>query len=516
MIEHSTALVGIPLVLGEFTDTFFGSIQIVFSWPVFGYLLLGILIGITFGALPGIGGVVGMAILLPLTLPLTGFEANILLVSIYSGAMYGACVSSILINVPGSAAAAATIFDGFPMTRQGRAIDALGISATSSALGGALMIVALFLFTPFLARVVLLFGSPQVFLIAFLGIAMIAVIARRSGTVKGIVAGAYGLLVMTIGISPTLPVVRFDFDSMLLYDGLSYVAILIGMFAVGEMIRFAGEEGTVVSTSHEIAGSVVTGVKDALSRKFTMVKSAFIGMVIGSIPGAGASASNFFSYSEALRSSNDPDSFGSGNPTGVVAAEAANNGTVAGSLIPTIAFGIPGSASTAVLLGGFLMHGLNPGPQMFGENLIFTYSLFTALLVGNAVILVVGLLIVTRLGGFLTSIDTDIIIPFVIVLAVLGAFVLRVNWIDLVTIFIFGIIAYYMVEYNFSIIAMVLGAVLAEIAEENLYRSLRLTDEGALIFFQEPLSIIIILMIIAVLFGSFIKEQLNVRFLGSD
>lgn len=486
-------------------DVFVEAAGIVFSWPVIGYLMLGIVIGMVLGAIPGVGGVIGMAIVLPLTLHLTGYEANILLISIYSGAMYGACISSILINVPGSAAAAATTFDGYPMTRNGRAIDALTISATSSALGGALTMISLFFLVPFLSQIVMMFGSPQVFLLAFLGIAMIAVIARRASTIKGIVSGAFGLLIMTIGVAPAVPVPRYTFNQILLFDGLSYVAILIGMFAIGEMIVLAGEGGSIVSSAVDVRGSLRDGLRNVYEGKILMIKSAFIGMMIGAVPGAGASASNFFAYSEAMRSAHNPDSFGRGDPRGVIAAEAANNGTVAGSVIPTIAFGIPGSASTAILLGGFLMHGLQPGPDMFNEHLTFTYALFIALLFGNAIILIIGLLVVTRIGDVLTRIDTDIIIPLVTVFSMIGAFLLRVNWVDIITIFVFGVIAYYMKKHNYSIIAMVLGAVLAGIAETNLHRSLRLDERGAMIFFMDPLSLLLIFLIIVVLFGDFIK-----------
>lgn len=490
-------------------ETFMNAVNAVFSWPAIGYLVLGIVIGLVLGAIPGIGGVIGMAIVLPLTLPLTGFEANIMLISIYSGAMYGASISSILINVPGSAAAAATTFDGYPMTMGGRAIDALTISATSSAVGGALTIAALFIITPFISPIVLQIGSPQVFLLAFLGIAMIAVVARRASVAKGIVSGAFGLLIMTIGVAPTIPTPRYTFNSLLLFDGLSYVAILIGMFAVGEMIVLAGKGGAIVSESIKVAGSVRNGLADVLTGRILMIKSAFIGMMVGAVPGAGASASNFFAYTEALRSEKNTHTFGKGDPRGVIAAEASNNGTVAGSVIPAIAFGIPGSAATAILLGGFLMHGIQPGPELFSDNLVFTYSLFLGLLFGNLIILFVGLVIVTRIGEILTRIDTDAIIPIIIVFSMLGAYVLRNNWVDIGTILVFGILAYYMKKYNFSVIALVLGAVLARIAESNLHRSLRLDDSGALIFFQDPISLLLIFMIVLVLFGDATMKRLK-------
>ncbi|AHG01270.1 hypothetical protein HALLA_02510 (plasmid) [Halostagnicola larsenii XH-48] len=478
-------------------ESLFGALEILFTWPTAGWLVVGVLTGIIIGTIPGLGPNLGLAVVLPLTMGLDGPDAIILLISIYSGAMYGGSIAAILINTPGTAAAAATTMDGYPMTRQGRAMDALSISATASALGGTFAIITLILLTPFLTTIVLMFGSPEYFLIALFGIALITIIAQGS-MVKGLTAGAFGLLLSTIGFPVAAGQPRYTFDTFILYDGLDFVAVLIGIFAIGEMIKLAGETGSLANKDLSLSGNVLSGVRKVLASPITTIKSGYIGMFIGAIPGSGASISNFISYAEAVRSGAGETEYGSGNHRGVIASEASNNGTVAGSLIPTFSFGIPGSGATAILLGGLVMHGLRPGPELFTDNVDITYSIFLALLAGNAIILLFGLLIITQ-AVYITTIDTDYIIPIVIAIASLGAFGLRGSWLDVFTVLIFGILGFFMMRHNYSIIAFVLGIVLGPIAEENLVRSLQLSDGSLMIFVNEPIPLLLTLFTVSVI-----------------
>lgn len=470
------------------------------------WILIGLVVGIFFGALPGIGATLGMAIVLPLTIPLEGTDAIILLISIYSGAMYGGSISAILINVPGTAGAAATTFDGYPMSKRGQAINALTTAASASALGGFLTIGILILISPLMIEIVLLFGSPHYFLLAILGLAMISVITKGS-VVKGLVAGSFGLMLMTVGIAPTVPVQRFTFGSTVLYSGLSYIAILIALFAIAEMIRLAAED-TIAQEAVAMEGSRIAGLRNAVSHPILVAKSAIIGMLVGAVPGSGASVSNFLSYGEAVRSSDTPDAFGSGIPEGVIASESANNGTVGGSLVPTFAFGIPGSGSTAVLLGGLIMHGLRPGPDLFTTQLDVTYAVLLALLVGSLVIVIVGLTVIPR-AGYLTQIDTHVIIPAIIVLSFLGSLALRNNWVDLLTVVLLGFVGFYLKRHEYSVIAFVLGAILGPIAESNLYRSLAVSGGSFDIFVSDPLAIGLLLAIVGILLGPALKAAVT-------
>lgn len=492
--------------ISTLVQAFFDSVDILFAWPTFGWLIVGLFLGIIFGALPGIGSSLGMAIILPLTLPIEGVSAIILLVAIYSGAMYGGSIAAILVNVPGTAAAAATTFDGYPMSQQGKAKDALAMSAVASSIGGFFTIIALFLVSGVLVQIVLAFGSPEYFLIAMLGISMITVVAQGS-MVKGLIAGFFGLLLTTVGIAPVSPTLRYTFDQLALYDGLSYVAALIGLFATTEMLFLAKRTGGIAKEDVEIEGSLRRGVNETFNRPVTVLKSAFIGMGIGAIPGSGASVSNFLAYTEAMRASKETESFGKGNPEGVIASEASNNGTVGGSLIPTLSFGIPGSGSTAVLLGGLIMHGMVPGPDLFTTQLPQTYSLFLSLLVGNVVILILGLSVITKLS-YITKIDSHYIVPTIMVLAMLGSLTLRSNWVDVSLVVLLGLIGYYMRKHDYSVIAFVLGFVLGPIAEQNLLRSLQLSGGSFAIFIEKPLSLMLVIAILVILMGPFIGPKL--------
>ncbi|APW98390.1 hypothetical protein CHINAEXTREME_11610 [Halobiforma lacisalsi AJ5] len=495
------------------SDAFLEGIQIALSWPTIGWMVVGVLLGIVIGAIPGIGPNLGMAVALPLTLPLGGTNAIILLVGIYSGSMYGGSIAAILMNVPGTAAAAATTFDGYPLSRQGQASFALSASALSSAVAGFLTIAALIVISPGIVALVLLLGSPEYFLVAVLGLSMITIVARGS-MVKGFVAGAFGLLVTTIGIAPMSSELRFTGGSLVLYDGLSFVAAILGLFAIAEMLKLAGEEGSIARDEIDTSGSVLAGASKALSKPIPLVKSAFIGMFIGSLPGSGASVSNFVAYGEAMRSTAS-DRFGNGEITGVIAAEASNNGTVGGSLIPALSFGIPGSGATAVLLGGLLMHGLQPGPDLFSSDLHLTYSIFVALFLGNIIILVLGLGLITR-AEYLTRINTEYLIPMIVVLAVAGSFTLRNNWVDVATVLVLGAIGYYMFKHEYSVIAFILGMVLGPIAEENFLRSLQLSDGSWTIFVASWPSRLLVGLIIIVLIGPVVQNWRRRRHAGND
>lgn len=483
------------------------ALSVVFAWPAFGLLIAGLLLGVALGAVPGIGSVIGMAITLPLTIPLSGAEALIFLTAIYSGAMYGSSVSAILINVPGTPASAASIYDGYPLTRQGKAKDALSISATSSALGGTTTMIALFVIMPLASSIVLLFQTQHIFLVTILGIIMIAAIAAQGSTVKGILAGAFGLLVMTIGTAPTTPVPRFTFDSYLLLSGLSFVAILLGVFAIAEMIRIIDIEGATAESIGTIGGSSIRGIKTTLKNKFLMLRSAFIGMGVGSLPGAGGAVSNFIAYAVEVQRSDDPDSYGEGNPRGLIATESSNNGTVAGSLIPVLSFGIPGSPSTAILLGAFLIHGIDPGPTLFENSLELIYALIISLIVSNVLILAVGLALITPFGYRLSLINTKYIVPIIVVLASLGTISLRSNPVDLFTILAFGVIGLLMKRYDYSIVALVLGAVLGTLSERTLNRSLILSDGSLDIFVSDPLAVALVGLILTVLVLPLLRRQ---------
>lgn len=493
------------LQVGRFIE----GLELAVSWPVIGWMVVGLLLGIVLGALPGIGSPVGMAIVLPLTLPLDATSAIILLASIYSGAMFGGSISAILINAPGTESAAATTLDGYPMAKDGLAKNALAIATTASALNGFLAAIVLVLISPILIGVVLAFGSPEYFLLAILGISLITIVTQGS-IIKGLVAGALGFMISTIGTGILSPTPRFTFGQFGLYDGISFVAALIGMFAFAEMMKLAAQD-MIAESDVEMTGSIKDGVMTVFKYPKTTLKAGVIGMLIGMIPGSGATTSTFVAYAEEARSSAADGFFGEGDPRGVIAPEGANNPTVSGSLVPTLSFGIPGSGSTAVLLGGLLMHGLQPGPSLFGDQLQITYALFISLFLGNIVIILVGLSVIPYTSR-ITELDTDLIIPVVVVLSFIGAYTLNQNWYDVGAVLVLGVLGFYMVRYNYSVIAFVLGIVLGPIAEENFFRSLQISGGSYSIFFDpinRPLTFALTLATLAILVGPFLKPYID-------
>ena len=423
-------------------DTLSEGLSIALSWPVIGWMAVGLLAGIVLGALPGIGSPVGMAIVLPLTLPLDSTSAIILLASIYSGAMFGGSITAILINAPGTESAAATTLDGYPMSKQGLAKNALAIATTASALNGFAGAIVLILISPILIEVVLAFGSPEYFLLAILGISLITIVTQGS-LVKGLVAGALGFMLSTIGTGILSAQPRYTFGLFGLYNGISFVAALIGMFAFAEMMKLAAQS-QIAESDIELGGSIREGVMEVFKNPKTTIKSGLIGLGIGMVPGSGATTSTFVAYAEEARSSAKDGLFGEGDPRGIIAPEGANNPTVSGSLVPTLSFGIPGSGSTAVLLGGLLMHGLQPGPALFGDQLQITYALFISLFLGNVIILLLGLTVIPY-ASRITEINTNLIIPVVVVLSFIGAFTLNRSWFDAGAVLILGVLGFYMV-----------------------------------------------------------------------
>jgi len=472
----------------------------IFTWPTILWAVLGVFIGIIGGALPGLGATVTMVIFLPFTASLSQIPALIFLIGIYNGAHYGGSIAAVLINVPGTPAAAATTLDGYPLTKQGYAKEALTISALSSGMAGLIMSLALFVLTPVLLIIVLLFGSPQYFLMTVIGLALIVIVTKGS-MVRGFIAGGLGALYASVGIAATLPDARYTFDTLILLDGLSFIAALIGLFAIAELLVLVKRESIAIDNL-EVSGNVMNGVRAVIRNPITLIKSTFLGLFIGSLPGAGASAANFIAYAEEIRAGGSDKNYGEGEFSGIIACESSNNASVGGALIPTLSFGIPGSAATAVLLGGMLLHGLIPGPNMFTENIQATNAMFAMLAVGALIIITMGTTLLPQIGHYFTRIDTNIIIPIVVVLATLGGYGLRYNIADLlIGVLFLGLVGYYFKKYNYSVIAFVLGAILAPIAEENLVRSLELSDGSWMIFVNDPLSAILTIILLIVLIG---------------
>lgn len=449
--------------------------------------VIGCFLGTVIGALPGIGPVNGIAILIPLafSLKLTPIESMILLTSVYYGTMFGGRISSILLNIPGDAPAVMTCLDGYPMALKGRAADALAISAISSFAGGTLATIGLTICAPLLASAAIYFGPPEYF--ALFVLAVVAVGGVGTGNpAKTLIAGVLGLVLSTVGIDPASGVPRFTFDSFELYDGIDFVVAAIGLFAISEFLMFLtdreGGQGKRLPV-----GQIRSSFRDLIFPAATLRSSA-LGFLIGVLPGAGATMASFLGYTLEKKLSDKDGSFGKGDPRGVAAPEAADNAAAGGNLVPMLTLGIPGSGATAIMLGMLVTLNIQPGPLLFERQPDLIWGLVAALYVSNFILLVMNIPLVGVFARLLT-IPTRYLMPFVVVVSYVGVYSISNSPFDLLLMTLFGILGFAMRKMGFSMIPLVLGMLLGGPMEQNLRRAMQASGGDWSILVQSPLSV---------------------------
>lgn len=477
----------------------------VFRFPNILIVLLGTTVSMLFGALPGLGGVVILTLSLPIIMGLDPRLAMMVFAASVGGITFGGSISAILLNIPGTVANIATVFDGHPLARQGRAGFALAISATASALGSVFGYVIFLLLLPVVRLVVFSFGPPEFFLMAMLGISMIASLTQRE-VVKGLISAGLGFMVAFIGYDPITGDLRFTFGLLYLWDGIHTGIIAIGIFAVSEMFYLAVKGEAIVKetdVARTTARELLEGVLFVLRHPFLLIRSATIGCLVGIIPGVGANVAAFLAYAQAQATSRNFRDFGKGAPEGVLAPEASNDAKDGGALLPTVAFGIPGSAPHAILLVGLLLLGLNPGKELLTTHQATVFTLVLALIAANVWTSILGLLFANHLVK-ITRIRVGLIIPIVLVISFVGAFVLRNNLSDPLAVLVFAFIGYGMKKYNYSFITFILAYVLGEIAEISLFQTLLISDTGLWIFLTRPICLVLTLLITTTLALPFI------------
>lgn len=465
------------------------------------YLMVGVMLGLTFGVIPGLGGTTALALLIPVTYTLSPLDAMYLAGGVMGATSFGGSISAILLNTPGTAPNAATTFDGYPLARQGKAGLAIGASATASALGGLIGLFTLLLFIPVAREVVLSFGSSEFFLLTILGLAAIAV-SVRGKLLRGLVAACIGLLLAFTGANQFTGDTRFTGGLDYLWDGIPLVPALTGLFAISQMIELALKGGSVAEDKGDkgdVGHMKITGVGLGILSVFkhwpVLLRGSIIGTVIGAVPGLGGTVAAFLSYSSTAQTAKDRDTFGTGNIKGVIAPESANNAKDGGSLIPTVAFGIPGSAETALFLAILVLHGMEPGPSILLQNEREIYGLIVALTVSAISASVLGILL-SRFLVLITRIDVNIIVPVVVMLSLTGVYVLEGRMADVLLTVIMGIIGYLMIRFDYPRLTLVIAFVLGEIAERSLHQ-VRLISEGEVIGYMlgRPISVILIVAI---------------------
>ena len=450
-------------------------------------IFAGALIGMFVGAMPGLSATMAIALLLPLTYSMRPETGLAMLASLYLAAMYGGSVAAILLRTPGTPAAAATVLDGYPMAQKGLAGKALGLSLTASLIGGVISSIVLLTVAPLLGRVVLNFGPVEIFAVAVLGITIIGSLSQGSA-ILGLMSGAIGLLIATVGMDPTTGTPRFTFGVLDLFGGVNFTVALIGLFSIPQAIR-------LIVQGNSNQDERVSSIRDRMlptGAEFikllpNSVRSGFIGVFVGLIPGTGGDTASWFAYNEAKRFSRHKAEFGTGYPAGIVAPEAANNAVVGGALIPTISLGIPGSSSTAVLLGGLMVHGILPGPSLMTEHGDVTYTLLWAVMFANIALFVVGLLF-TRACITVTRIPNRVVGPIIVVLSVIGSFAINNSVFDVGLMIAFGMVGFVFDQFRIPTPPLVIGLILGPILDTTLLQSMLIGRNDWMIFLQNPIS----------------------------
>lgn len=487
-------------------DFFLSALEQSFTLMNIFMLGLGVVIGIIIGILPGFGPPLGIALALPFTYYLSPVQAFSLLLGIYNGAMYGGSITAVLIGVPGTSPAAATVLDGHPMLKNGRGAEAMNISLLSSVFGGLFSTVALIVVAPFLARFAMSFGPAEYFALGMLGITVVGKVSG-SDALKGIFMGALGILLTTVGIDPVSGQTRYTFDIVSLYNGIPFIPLLVGLFAVPEMLLKAENPVDAVALQNVVVIRPRPNFRALIRHKALMLRSSVIGTLVGIMPGGGGDIAAFLSYGEARRISKTPEKFGQGMEEGVVAAEAANNATIGGALIPALTLGVPGSAAAAVLLGAFMVHGMTPGPRLFQEEPVLMYSVFVGLFLINLMLLAAGFLFIRRAVAFM-RVPVRVVIPLVILLCFVGSYSAQGSMYGVWVMLISGVLGYVFVKRGFPVIPCVLGVVLGPLLESSFRQALTLSDGDLSGLFVRPISLGIYALMLFNLFGGPLMSRL--------
>lgn len=467
------------------------------------FCFLGVLIGTLIGVLPGLGPVATISLLLPVTSYVNPINAIIMLAGIYYGAMYGGSITSILINIPGEASSVVTTLDGYQMARQGRAGPALGMAAFGSFIAGTFSIIGLMLVASPLAEMALKFGPPEYFSIMILGIALVAFLS--SGPLsKSLQMVGIGLFLGTIGIDTLTGTTRFDFDTIILMDGIDLVPLVMGIFGIAEILSNLELETKRDVYTRKISHLLPT-LQDWIDSKGALVRGTLIGFFLGILPGGGAIISSFAAYAVEKRFSKTPEKFGTGMIAGVAAPEAANNSATGGAFIPLLSLGIPGNATMAVLMGALIIHGIQPGPMLINQYPELFWGLVISMYIGNVMLLILNLPLI-GLWVQILRIPYGILFPLIMLLCLIGSYSMKNDSSDMSLMVIFGIIGYLMRKYKYDAPSLVLAFVLGSGIEEALRRSLLISHGNPLIFFQRPISAVIFLFTIILLLSSFVSS----------
>lgn len=477
-------------------------------------LLIGMLAGTFIGVIPGLGGAVLLTMLLPFLYGMPVVPAIALMLAAHASIYFSGSITAILFNTPGAPESAATTIDGYAMTKQGRAARALGVSATATTFGGWVGFVILVLIIPEMYLLVTLFHPPEYLMLAILAVVLISQLKSASLT-KGLLSGLFGLMLSLVGYDPVTGVQRFSFDILSLYNGINISVVALGLFAFSEMYYLYGAnramaQGVSVNFSRQPGARVWDGVRDVFSYVGLTIRSSLIGVLVGLVPGVGGVAGNFISYGQAMRTSKHPERFGQGTPEGIIAPEASSLSKEAGSLVPAVALGVPGTVGMAVLMSAFTILGLVPGPTMLTHHLPLVFSMAWVLAITSLFASLIGLFLAPVLAR-LTAVQGPVLVPFIFAFGMIGGYVSTSDFVQTAAVVVLGVVGLVMKRLGYSLPGAIIGFILGRVAENNLYLTEQIFGWK---FIERPLTDLLVLIILAVLVGPALSRRRGQRRTG--
>ncbi len=467
-------------------------------------VFIGTFMGLIFGSLPGLTATRAVALLVPMTFTMEPVVAIGIMLGAYVGGISGGAVSAILLNIPGTPSAVVTTLDGHPMARAGRGAEALGWAAIASGFGGLLSWLFLVFFSPVLAKIATSFSAPEYAALALFGLTIISAVSGDS-IVKGIVAGLIGIVLSFIGTDPIWGDLRFTFGNYNLLSGVATMPALIGLYSIPQILNSCTNKNTVKNVKVKLK-NFIPSAKELWKSKWNILRTGIIGVIIGIIPATGGNIAAFIAYDQAKRFSKEPETFGKGNPDGIIASEAANNAVCGGALIPLLTLGIPGDSVTAVLLGGLLIHGLTPGPSLFKEHYNVVIGIFTTLFIATIFMVLIQMIGIKFFVRVL-SVPTNYLSAALVVLSLVGSFALRKNMFDVYMTIGLGIFGFFLMKGGFPIAPTVLGLVLGRMFEREFRTALRASNGSLAIFVQRPIALLLIIISLTVVISTAIKRN---------
>jgi putative tricarboxylic transport membrane protein len=469
----------------SFYDSILAGLSLVGNVDAFLSLFIGIVVGVIGGAIPGLSATMAVALTLPFTFPMQPINGILLLLGVYKGGIFGGSIPAILIKTPGTPASSATILDGYPLAEKGQAGKALGMALWASCTADVVSNLSLILFAGWLASFALNFGPPEFFALIFFSLTIIAGVSGDS-LLRGALAAMAGLILATVGLDLVYGTNRFTFGDSNLMGGLNFIAVLIGLFAIPEVIAMAWDPTGHLGKARSLGKSWVT-FREYKDSFFSIIRGSMIGVILGSIPGIGAAPSAFLSYSEARRTSKNKANFGKGEIEGVAAAEAGNNGVAGATLIPLLALGVPGDVITAIIIGAFMIHGLQPGPMMFVLNVDIIYGLFIGLIVSSVMLFAVGSVAI-RAFRYVADVPKRILMPAVLVLCIYGVFAVNNNMFDVGVMFVMGWLGYVMNRTHIPAAPFLIAFILGPLLEDNFRQSMLMSGGDMAVFVRGPIT----------------------------